>query len=188
MDKNNLHIKDQVSLSLKRIFRLCISGIQHRLLRSLLTLSVIVLAISFFMILLTENSMVLSLEKGISAKISEKRISDFYLSHFYSSKTPISMKAHLVKWADDPLKMKELSSVTDISQKELNQLKTFSIVERTYEQFFSSMRLGQRIALIGKLKGPAIYHHLAKQNEIQNLYNNLSPMTSLRLPVSKKVT
>ena len=47
-EQRHIDVRKQISLPLVKTFNLCVKGISHRLLRSVLTLAVVVLAVAFF--------------------------------------------------------------------------------------------------------------------------------------------
>ena len=50
-----IDVRNQEQLPVGRVFRLVMAGIRHRFFRSLLTMAVILLAVAFFMSMLSEN-------------------------------------------------------------------------------------------------------------------------------------
>ncbi len=68
-----IEVRAQTRLSLARIFNLCLKGIKHRLFRSLLTTTVIVLAVAFFMALLADSVIARSVGAGVQTEVQQAR-------------------------------------------------------------------------------------------------------------------
>src|SRR5258706_4093270 len=68
-----IDVRPQHEIPLGKAFALCLKGITHRLFRSLLTLTVIVLAVAFFMALLTESALTQAVARAVTAENHERR-------------------------------------------------------------------------------------------------------------------
>ena len=64
-----IDVRPQHEIPLGKAFALCLKGITHRLFRSLLTLTVIVLAVAFFMALLTESAFTHAVASGVFTSV-----------------------------------------------------------------------------------------------------------------------
>ena len=69
-----IDVRPQHKIPLGKAFALCLKGITHRLFRSLLTLTVIVLAVAFFMALLTESALTQAVAQAVTAENRESRV------------------------------------------------------------------------------------------------------------------
>src|SRR6185295_17604324 len=85
-----IDIRQQPRLPLIRQLDICADGIRHRLLRSVITLAVVVLAVAFLMNVLTENAIAQSLKRGVFGLSAQLRLYNRYKS-FYQG--PIDSKA-----------------------------------------------------------------------------------------------
>ncbi len=68
-----IDVRAQVQLSLARTFGLCLKGIKHRLFRSVLTTMVIILAVAFFMNLLSDSVIARAVDQGVRAELKQAR-------------------------------------------------------------------------------------------------------------------
>ena len=64
----NIDVRKQHVMSFRETWHLCIQGVKHRLFRSALTLAVVVLAVAFFMFLLSESMFERSVARGVTGE------------------------------------------------------------------------------------------------------------------------
>ena len=90
---NLIDVRKQKKLSLGRSLKICLRGMTHRLLRSSLTLAVVVLAVGFFMTLLTENVFIASTAEGVGKEVTLQREASVTLN-FLSVSTSFIPSTH----------------------------------------------------------------------------------------------
>jgi hypothetical protein len=86
-----IDVKKQQKLTLRKSFRLVLSGIRHRLLRSGLTMSVILLAVAFFMAMISESALVGSVARGVRGELSELHEAAAFLSLLRGSPSSLGL-------------------------------------------------------------------------------------------------
>ena len=82
-NKKNIDVKNQVTLSFQKSFLFCRKGISYRLFRSSLTLAVVVVAVAFFTVLLSEGLIVRSTSVGVYDAMRNDREADALLMHLF---------------------------------------------------------------------------------------------------------
>src|SRR6185295_3127445 len=96
--------------------------IAHRLFRSLLTLTVIVLAVAFFMALLTESAFTQAVAVGVHAENRESRTFSRRLGVWFGEPDEIAMADRLVAARDDRQELSEIAAVSGVSQPAVEKL------------------------------------------------------------------
>lgn len=187
-----INVQDQAKLSLPKVYSLVRSGIKHRLLRSTLTMSVILLAVAFFMVSLSENVMINAVAKGVFAEIHAERQSIHMLNHLYKQKNSRSMSMQLAEAyrqaekTNDHSQLDEYAAVTGWDKERLYQLARECHWEQLYFSFFNNMSIGNRKMLIGNNKGRDIFTFLGKETNFLDFRKNLEPLRALKLPTEER--
>ncbi len=177
-----IDVKKQHRMSLVETFSLCIKGVKHRMLRSVLTLAVVMLAVAFFMFLLSESMFMRSTGRGVQAEISHERISQERLTKFLTPATEsvtVRRLATARKHSDDH-QLDEFAAVTGVSRHEIDTLAELALLEVTYINWLESIPSGKRTVLIRKSTGRAAIDFIL--SDIEGFRTRLSPMIDLRIP------
>src|SRR5258706_10283331 len=117
-----IDVRPQHEIPLGKAFALCLKGISHRLFRSLLTLTVIVLAVAFFMALLTENAFTRSVAAGLRAEIREQRTASRKLSVWFTEPDDLAMADRLVTSTSFPDELREIAAVAQVPLSQVEEL------------------------------------------------------------------
>ncbi|NRA39891.1 MAG: FtsX-like permease family protein [Planctomycetes bacterium] len=188
-EKRDINVQDQAKLSLAKVIDLVRSGIKHRILRSGLTMAVILLAVAFFMSTLTENVIINQVAGGVASEISEERSSINILNHIYTTPNALIMSRKLDQALSDEdkdeNKIKEIAAVIGWDLAKLKALANQSHLEQLYFNFFDNMSIANRKMLIGNTKDRAIFALLQQSTHYEDFQRNLEPLRSLRLPTKE---
>ena len=95
----DIDVRKQEGLPLRKCFQLVMSGIAHRLLRSSLTTSVILLAVAFFTAMLTENMFLNSVSEGVDGMIQSRREAVRRMGFLYNQPSELEMCSYLASIA-----------------------------------------------------------------------------------------
>ena len=182
MDNNSIEVRAQKELTFKETLDFCLSSIKHRFFRSILTLAVVVLAVAFFMYLLTENVFRGSLRKGVGHEIKVARKSTLQLNMFFTKTTVYEFSNILASATRDKELFQQLVNVTKEKEATIKQITEQAMIEKNYYKFFAKMKLGQRKLLIGRRNGDEIFLFLNDKVNYQTFCDNLAPMGNLKLP------
>ena len=182
MVNNNIEVRAQKELTFKETLDFCLSSIKHRFFRSILTLAVVVLAVAFFMYLLTENFFRDSLRQGVGKEIKIARKSTLQLNMFFTQTTVYEFASMLASASKDEDLMQQLANITKTDKSKIARFTELAMIEKTYYKFFKKMKLGQRKLLIGRRSGDDIFIYLNNQVNYQTFCDNLAPMGNLKLP------
>lgn len=178
-----IDVKKQRNLTLIETFHLCVKGIAHRLLRSLLTLAVVVLAVAFFMFLLSETSFVSSTERGVRKEVAEERFAATLLDRMYNAPSSSVLSRRLsVASKISPSSLDEYAAVAGWESGRVRQLAQDCAREQACLRFFETIPVGKCIILAGKLKGRAILESLSDAGERAGFVERIKPMPDLDVP------
>jgi hypothetical protein len=175
-----IEVRDQIRLSLKEVVAIVVSGIQHRFLRSTLTMSVILLAVAFFMSMLSESVFIKSTGRAVQAEILERKAPTLMLRRMFSKPSTKILRKHLVQASEAELA--RMSVFTGTHLEDLQRLSQQCQRMDRYRSFFQKLDVGKRLALIGKRKADAIYIHLQPEKVWKEFLKALDPMHSVKIP------
>lgn len=183
MAGRSIDVRRQKNLSAGRTFGLCVKGITHRLLRSLLTLAVMLLAVAFFMFLLSENAFVGAIGYGVGKEVADQRYAARTLNHLYTVPTIPVLSLRLSRgWQRGPAKLEEYARVSGWTAERVETLAETCSLEQEYLEFFDSIAVGKRAVLVQKLKGREVFRHLSAAEPRAAFVERIKPMLELELP------
>ena len=160
MSKSNtraIDVRKQHSMSPGETLRLCIKGVKHRLLRSMLTLAVVVLAVAFFMFLLSESMFQRATGLGVQAETKHERLSQQRLTRFLSPATEaVTVRRLADAWkAQDAEQLDEFAAVASLDRERIDALAAEARREIEYAAWLDTIPAGKRTVLIRKTSGRA---------------------------------
>lgn len=184
-EKRTVDVREQQQMPLNKTFRFCLKGIHHRLFRSGLTLAVVVLAVAFFMTLLTESVLQQAVGAGVSRESAAMREPALLLYHLMEIPSSADHSRALAGLVADPGGLREYAQVTGLAPDAVSNLAARCSVAQRYLAFFDGMRIGKRRILIKKHTGEAIFRYLQQPDAWRGFLASLEPMRSLKLPTSE---
>lgn len=177
-----IDVQKQKKLSLTRSFKLVLSGISHRLFRSTLTMSVILLAVAFFMAMLSESMFIRSTAIGVDGEIEQLRESAYFLGFISNKPSSLVLSQRLAKAVADDEEMQEYIDISGVSSEALKELANKARLEQVYLRFFEGMDEEKRLQLVGKRSGREIFEFLVDEDEWRGFEKRLEPLKSLIVP------
>lgn len=182
MGSRKIEVKKQQQLTQKETFDFCISSIKHRFFRSLLTLAVVVLAVAFFMYLLTENVILDSLKTGIKQEIRNERKSSLQVNLMFTKPTAREFTLMMADLVDQPEQQTTISRVMGKQQEEILKVAKLAAEEIHYLSFFNNIKLGQKKVLVGRNEYEEIFTYLLDETNFLDFKKRLEPMGSIKFP------
>ncbi len=180
--ERNIDVRKQSSLPLGKSLAFCKKGISHRLFRSMLTQAVVVLAVAFFMTLLTESVLLKSAARRLDSEIAKSREATVFISKLYSPLTPVAASEALASISGDKAALSEMARVTGLPEDRTASLAEACKFEEMYLDFFDRLGVGQRHILVKKSKGREIFRYLSEERNFRQFCDMLEPLRSLKLP------
>lgn len=184
-NKKNIDVRNQVTLSFEKSFRFCRKGISYRLFRSSLTLAVVVVAVAFFTVLLSESIMLRSTSAGVHAEMASAREADRLLVHLFHRYSSLDLSMKLAGIKDNDAALREFSRITDMPVEDVKALAQQSHVEQVFLHFFRELSPGKRVVLVKKNTGRAMFDYLTGEEEWTAFISDLEKMRSVRMPMSQ---
>lgn len=181
-----IDVRPQASLSLQKSFRFCRKGISYRLFRSSLTLAVVVVAVAFFMVLLSESVIVRSVSHGVRGQMERIREADVLIAHLFQPKSSRDVSVMLSAISELPAKTAEFSRVAGITVEQAETLAGQCRLEQIYTAFFQNLAVGKRVILVKKNEGRDVFVYLSDAENWSAFEVNLSHMRSVRLPTERE--
>lgn len=182
MNRKNIDVKNQVTLSFEKSFKFCRKGISYRLFRSSLTLAVVVVAVAFFTVLLTESIIVRATAIGVSEEMATAREADTLLMHLFHRYSSRDLSAKIAGMRGKPERIAEFAQVAGISEAEANALMKQCRLEQVFLNFFANLSAGKRVVLVKKNTGRDIFGYLYGKDAWAEFEVALAKMRSVRLP------
>jgi len=179
-----IDVRPQHKIPLGKAFALCLKGITHRLFRSLLTLTVIVLAVAFFMALLTESALTQAVARAVTAENRESRVFSRRLAVWFSEPDDVAMAERLRASRNAPDEAKEISAVSGIDMAAIDNLALDAEREATIVRFFENLDAGTRAILVKKTRPDEVLSYLGDHQRWSDLTHEIAQMHAVRPPYS----
>ena len=169
-------------MSLGETFSLCIKGVKHRMLRSVLTLAVVVLAVAFFMFLLSESMFIRATGRGVDSEIKHERVSQQTLSRFFTPATELVTIRRLASASknQDSVQLQEYADVTGFTREAVDALAAGALLEHTYIDWLAAIPTGKRTVLIHKTVGRDAINFIL--SDLEGFHARIEPMIDLPIP------
>ncbi len=177
-----IEIRKQRNLGLSGTMRLCIKGVTHRMLRSVMTLSVVTLAVAFFMFLLSENALVTAAARVVKDRLAEQRLAARLLARLFESPSSLVLAGQLGRSVRQPAVRNEFAAVTGLKPAWVAELAAQAAREQAYFHFFDSMPPGKRLVLVQKREGREVFRCLLDAGEWAAFTEKLGMMRDQQLP------
>ena len=154
-----IEVRAQYRIPLTKALALCWQGIKHRLFRSLLTLAVIVLAVAFFMSLLTEAAVTHAVTIAVVHESAVERWGDQRLAVWFGEPGDLNLAARLA--VAPPAERAEAAAVSAYAPAALEALAADARRERAVLDFFGNLDAGSRAVLVHRARDRAVFPTLA---------------------------
>ncbi len=180
--QRTIDVRKQRNLTPRETFHLCVKGIRHRLLRSVLTLAVVVLAVAFFMFLLTESMILRSVGRGVGEELEQGRVGPRTMTRLFVKPTdPVLVRrlSRALRRQDEVL-LNEAAAVTGWPLERVLALVELADRERLYSDFINGLPTGRRLALVQKRTGREALEYIRDHRE--QFRADIAPMVDIRIP------
>lgn len=175
-----IDLRPQSELPFSSTLRLCFKGIGHRLFRSVLTLTVVVLAVAFFMFLLSEDAILRSLTDGLRLETTARQFSARALARLTATPSPGEISSDIA--TSNASRIEEYASVSGWQLDRVRALATACAKEQEYMNWFANLPPGKSAMLFGVRRDHDIFLILQDPAEMSSLSAKMDRDKSLRLP------
>ncbi len=178
----SIEVKKQRQLTLSETFDFCLSSIKHRLGRSLLTLSVVILAVAFFMYLQSSNIFRNSVTSGVEQEILDSRRPSKLLSILYTQYSLNDFSNLLATSRGNARDMERFSKILNLSVEDTNDLAKAAYTELYYNNFIMDLPIGKRKDLFGRMTGREIFVFLQNEDHFKQTQDKMREIGGMRIP------
>jgi hypothetical protein len=178
-----LEIKEQPKLPIYRELEITASGIHHRLLRSVITLSIVVLAVAFLMNTLTESFMARSCRSGISALEAKDRELARLLAFFGADLTGEEVQKRLAELPENSWQIEALAPWLGKNPDAARKFHRDCVDAEAASEWLDQLKIGQRRQLFGKMSNREA---LAWLTGAQNREEFIGKAREIPLPVPQR--
>ena len=181
-NRSTLDVQEQVRLPFRRLLEVCLDSMSYRLLRSFVTLVIILLAIAFLASIMMEGYFGRAVYRRIVTQARELTA----CSRFLSRATQVPAAQQLVE--EMPALRKGTAAYRNLqrwggfSDAEADQFLQDSHQVNRYLEFFDDIPVGRRVLLVGLNTGLEIFNWLGRPENQEQFANRLEPMKSLKIP------
>ncbi len=175
-----IDVRAQVQLSLARTFGLCLKGIKHRLFRSVLTTMVIILAVAFFMNLLSDSVIARSVDIGVRAELRLARRSAVAADLWFGRPNATLLAARL---ANPATPLADYAAIAAWQQPRLSALAAACQRERTIIAWIERQDAGTRAMLVRRARSEEILAWLTEAARWEAFATAAQRVRSDRLPL-----
>jgi hypothetical protein len=177
-----LEVREQVPLPAKRLLDICLDSISYRLLRSMVTVVIILLAIAFLGAIMIEGYMGRSVRDTVVARTKEKAAYGRFISSISqvdADEKLVSQFANLHEDSADYQNLAQWGAFPKVQAKEfVEQSKRVEL----YLNFLQAIPLGRRVLLVGQKSGLGIFDWLSEPERFRSFKDSLANLKSIRLP------
>ena len=178
----NLTVRSQVRLGFTRTAEICLNGIYYRLFRSLVTVSIVSVAIAFMMYMLAGSVIGTSVNEYARVEAFRYKIFDRWLSWIDE---PLGRRAWFRLLADsepgdDPARA--AAQWGDLSESQLTELLATAKSGERYLQFFERLSPGKKLMLTEGMEHAFLPDWLQDETSRNQFFERLHDMASARLP------
>ncbi len=185
-DMNELDVKKQAKLSFHRVFALTGTGIKYRLFRSVVTMVVITVAVTFMMNILGEGVVKSSVSEATGEALREKRIAISLASRITTVGNADDVLVGIISSrVDEPL-YKEYRRMGSLSESEMSFLKEFADSIAPYMAFFDGLDFARRAVMLEGALGKEVFEYLSNPENFAGFSERMSDFSQLRLPGSRE--
>lgn len=177
-----IEVKKQHQLAFKDTFEFCLSSIRHRFTRSMLTLAVVILAVAFFMYLQCTNIFRNSVRDGVEQEIIISRKPGKLLGMIYTPYNRNEFAKLLVDSRKDVNDIARIAKVLEMTEEDAAKLAQAAYDELIYQNYFSSMPIGKRKELFGRLEGDAIFTFLLEDDNLPKTKEKMLEIGGMTFP------
>jgi hypothetical protein len=157
-------------------------GIGHRLFRSTLTLAVVVLAVAFFMFLLSENAFLRALTSGLNRETARRQFAVVRLGDMGSAPGHVELSRRLAAATRDPGRMDEFAAVAGWPPDRVRALAASCAAEQDYLAWFASLPPGKSAMLFGARRDRDIFVFLQEPGKLDACVAAVGAARTLRMP------
>jgi hypothetical protein len=175
-------VKDQVRLGSKKILRICLNGIYFRLFRSMVTLTIIALAVAFMVNIFMGGLIGAAVHRGVRQRADAVRAFGRWITRFSEEMTWDQLSVELGAGGPGSPAYEEIAAWGRVSDEEIRSLHDLALQQEPYLHFFDGLNPGKRYVLLKGKRGLEALAWLEDEEAGEIFLTRLGQQRSLRLP------
>lgn len=175
-----LEIRKQPRMGLSRALTMTMHSIRYRLLRSLVTVLVILVAIAFMMNVACESLVKRTVARHVDHAIADSRTAARWVSRLSRPPTQEDVLRELVQATPGSAAYDELRSMGDFGESEFAGLREQAAQAVDYLDFIAALDYAERRLLVHRSRGPKIFERLQDEAHLEQLEEQLPALRGLR--------
>lgn len=177
-----LAVQEQARLPFRRLLEVCLDSMSYRLLRSFVTLIIILLAIAFLASIMMEGYFGQAVYRRIVAQARELTACSRFLSRATQVPAAQQLVMEIPVWQKGSADLRNLQRWGGFTDAQLDQFLRDSQQANRYREFFDNIPVGRRVLLVGLNTGLEIFDWLGDKENQGQFASRLEPMKSLQIP------
>ncbi len=181
-----IEVRDQVSLPIRRCFKLCVRGIRYRLFRSAITVAIVTLAVAFLMMMISTSYVDRYVADDVRARTAGRRLLAEWVGKLSSPLTSQLLARRLAAAQPDSSATREMIGWGGLSAEELLTLSQVARRQQGYERFLDQIDARERDVLVGMREGDDIFEYLAVTEKLVAFVDNARTIHTGQMPGDKE--
>ena len=177
-----LAVQEQARLPFRRLLEVCLDSMSYRLLRSFVTMIIILLAIAFLASIMMEGYFGQAIYHRIVSQARELTACSRFLSRAAQVPAADQLVTDISAWKKGSADLRNLQRWGGFTDAQLDQFLHDSQQVNRYREFFDNIPVGRRVLLVGLHTGLEIFDWLGDKANQGQFANRLEPMKSLQIP------
>lgn len=177
-----LEVREQVRLSFRRMLEICMDSIAHRLMRSVVTVGIVLLAIAFLAFVMAEGHVGRTTRNVVLERTARMNAYAQFLRKASAAESEENMVAACAALRGNDADVANLRAWGHLSAAQTDAFIAQSRTAMQYLKFFDDLSIGRRALLIGDRTGLGIFDWLSQDENRRAFSERLAAMQSVRLP------
>ena len=174
-----IEVRDQVRLSLRRCFQLCLHGIRHRLFRSAVTVVIVALAVAFLMMMLSTSTIDRQVARDVQQRTAGRRLLAEWGDKLGAPMTGAALTAKLASAQPHSPAWREIQRWGGLDDDQMGRLAGLSRRQLQYQLYLDELKPNERSALVGSRQDDAIWAALAEGERLDEFVGKANPFKPL---------
>ncbi|MBI2438482.1 MAG: hypothetical protein HYV36_06695 [Lentisphaerae bacterium] len=179
-----IDIKDQPVLSVRRTAEICLNGIKYRLFRSLVTMTVISVAIAFMMNIVSEVIGLKAVVQTAAGQTAASSLAARWTQRLTAAGTLESVLREIAGEDQNSSILAEVRRFSGLPESEFEVFRAEARAAASYCSWFDRLDYSRRRALIRDISGVAVFDFLQEVGALAQFTAALKKNRSVRLPTS----
>lgn len=184
MPMKSIDIKDQPILGVERTAEICLNGIKYRLFRSVITMTVITVAVAFMMNVICEAIGLQAIAQATAQRTATRRLAARWMERLSSPGTQESVLREMAGEMPGSLILAETQRFSGLAERDFDAFLQDARTAVRYRDSFDDLDYIHRRTLIRNIGGMAVFDHLQNAEAMNQFADALKKDRSIHLPTA----